>query len=170
MSFQDLNRRSLQFAHYLRDEAGLVAGDHIAVCASDGPDLVIVHWAAYKAGLSCTQVGTGLTVGAAVDIVKNCGARVVICSIEAADLANALVERTPLVRSRLVFGGELANHEPLDKVIARQALRPLDAPDISPREVEELPHDGGRTLLHREFDTVVTRWAARNRGRRGPWR
>lgn len=132
LSYRELGSRGLEFAHYLRDEVGLVEGDHIAICAGNRPEYLIVCWAAQMAGLYWTTVNTHLTAEEAAYIVKDCGARVFICSIEVADLATALAELTPAVRRRLVIGGELAGHQRFDEAIAHQPSDPVHAPEGQP--------------------------------------
>ncbi|MCD2193763.1 acyl-CoA synthetase [Actinomycetospora endophytica] len=128
LTYAELEDRSIRLAHVLRGE-GLERGGHVALIASNGPDVFVSYWAAVRSGLYITAVNHHLSVPEAAYIVDDCGAEVLIVSADQAELATGLVEQTPNVRRRLAYGGAVAGYDSYeDAVAAASAQEPADQP------------------------------------------
>ncbi|MDJ1131052.1 acyl-CoA synthetase [Streptomyces iconiensis] len=103
LSYAELEERSVRLANLLRD-AGLRPGDHLALLSDNDPRCLEVYWAAMRSGLYLTAVNSHLTTDETAYVVQDCGATVLIVSETLADLAAALVPRTPGVKLRLAYG------------------------------------------------------------------
>jgi long-chain acyl-CoA synthetase len=113
-----------QIARLLR-ELGLRAGDHIALCMENGPEMLEILWGAHSAGLLYTACSTQLTPDELAFIVNDCDASVFIASAGLADRAAAILGRTPRVRRRFSVGGEIDGHAPLADALAGLSHAPL---------------------------------------------
>ncbi len=102
----------------LFDSAGLRAGDHVAICMDNGPEMLEVLWGAHSAGLLYTACSTQLTPGELAHVVDDCGAAVVVASAAQAARAEAIIEQTPGVRRRLSVGGHIDGHDPLEVAVS----------------------------------------------------
>ena len=85
-TYADLDRRSLQIAHFL-DRNGLGVGDHVAVLMDNRPEYLEVLWGCMRSGIYVTPVNWHLTEGEAAYVVNDCGARVLFTSASVGDLA-----------------------------------------------------------------------------------
>jgi long-chain acyl-CoA synthetase len=129
LTYAELEERSVRLAHVLRDEEGLGRGGHVALIATNGPDVFVAYWAAVRSGLYITAVNHHLSPAEAAYIVDDCGAEVLIASADVAALAEALLETTPGVRRRLAYGGPVAGHDSYeDALAAASAEEPADQP------------------------------------------
>jgi len=99
-SYGQLEERSIRLAARL-GALGLRAGDHLAVLLPNAPRYYEVAFAALRSGLYLTPVNWHLTVDEAAYIVADCGARALVSSAAVADLADAVVERSPGVEVHL---------------------------------------------------------------------
>jgi acyl-CoA synthetase (AMP-forming)/AMP-acid ligase II len=86
-TYAELDRRSLQIAHFL-DRLGLRVGDHAAVLMDNRPEYLEVLWGCMRAGIYVTPVNWHLTEGEAAYVVNDCGARVLFTSDTVGDLAS----------------------------------------------------------------------------------
>ena len=85
-TYRDLNERSNQLAHLLRD-AGLRTGDHIALMMENGPEFLEVAWAAQRSGLYYTALNSHLRRSEAQHILDDCGATALFISAGLAPIA-----------------------------------------------------------------------------------
>jgi long-chain acyl-CoA synthetase len=128
LTYAELEERSVRLAHVLRGE-GLERGGHVALVATNSPDVFVTYWAAVRSGLYITAVNHHLSPPEAAYIVDDCGAEVLIVSADKADLAEAIVDETPKVRRRLAFGGSVAGHDSYEDALAgASAEEPADQP------------------------------------------
>ncbi len=128
LTYAELEERSVRLAHVLRGE-GLERGGHVALVATNSPDVFVTYWAAVRSGLYITAVNHHLSVPEAAYIVDDCGAEVLVVSADKAELAEGLVEATPKVRRRLAYGGSVAGHDSYeDAIAAASAQEPADQP------------------------------------------
>jgi long-chain acyl-CoA synthetase len=128
LTYAELEERSVRLAHVLRGE-GLERGGHVALVATNSPEVFVTYWAAVRSGLYITAVNHHLSPPEAAYIVDDCGAEVLIVSADKADLAEAIVDETPKVRRRLAFGGTVAGHDSYDEALAAaSAQEPEDQP------------------------------------------
>ena len=124
LSYAELEDRSLRCAHLLR-AAGLGHGDHVAVLMENRAEVFEVCWAAVRSGLYVTVVNTRLSADEASYVVHDSGSQVLFTSVALGELATATVPGTPLVRRRLVVGGELAGHDDYVAALAAAPAGPL---------------------------------------------
>ena len=138
LTFAELDDRSRRLAHYLHD-LGLRRGDHVAVLTGNSVTAFEVYWAALRSGLYITAVNRHLSASEVSYIVDDCGARVLVVSARLGDLGAAIVPDTPGVERRLVFGGELADHESYEQALAGASDEPLPS---QPRGTDMLYSSG----------------------------
>ena len=113
-----------QYFHSL----GLQVGDHVAFCLENHPKFLQIAWGAHYAGLYYTAISSRLTAEETEYIVNDCGAQVFITSRYKADVAAAIVDRIPNVRSRLMLDGDLDGYESYEAVIGSQPADPSTRP------------------------------------------
>src|SRR5580700_3486525 len=125
VSFAVLEARSCQLAQALYAR-GLREGDHVAVLLPNDHRTHEVVWGLQRSGLYYTVVNTHLAADEAAYIVTDCGARVLITSSALADLAEALVSRTPGIELRLALGaGPAEGHTSFDEFVGGHPAVPL---------------------------------------------
>jgi long-chain acyl-CoA synthetase len=103
-----VNRQANFFRSILRP------GEGIAVLLPTCPEYLVSVLAAERAGLDYTPVNVQLATEEAAYIIDDCGAALVVTSVDVGRLAAAVVDRTPRVRRRLILGGPLDGHESLE--------------------------------------------------------
>lgn len=114
MTYGELDGQVTRLAHTFR--SWLRPGDRICVLLETCPEYLITCLAAVRAGVDYTPVNINLTPPEAAYIVDDSGARVVVASARTGELAAAIVDLTPRVRERLVFGGPLDAHVPFERL------------------------------------------------------
>lgn len=125
ISYAELERRSNQVAHVLRD-LGLAAGDHLAIVSENRADVLPLVWAAQRTGLLYTLVNWHLTADEARYIVENCEARVLVASAGVADIAAALGSGLARVERRLSFGGPVEGYESIEQLADAASSSPVE--------------------------------------------
>jgi acyl-CoA synthetase (AMP-forming)/AMP-acid ligase II len=124
VTYAELDARSNRLAQFFRS-IGLAARDHIAILVENQPRFLELCWAAQRAGLYYTPVNTHLAAEEAAYIVNDCGARVLLAGSALAELATALVAKTPRVAHRLMLGAMAPGHERYEDVVARHPAEPI---------------------------------------------
>src|SRR6185295_4926448 len=99
VTYAELDARSNRLARVFRS-IGLAARDHVAILVENQARFLELCWAAQRAGLYYTPVNTHLAADEAAYIVNDCGARVLLVGSALAELAAALVQKTPRVEHR----------------------------------------------------------------------
>ena len=94
LTYAQLEDRSIRLAHVLRD-TGLERGGHVALIATNSPEVFVTYWAAVRSGLYITAVNHHLSAPEAAYIVDDCGAEVLIVSADMAELAQGVARETP---------------------------------------------------------------------------
>ncbi|MDX2937737.1 acyl-CoA synthetase [Streptomyces ipomoeae] len=140
VTYAQLERRSLQVAHYL-SEAGLRPGDHLALLATNDVRYFDVYWGAMRSGLYVTAVNSHLTAEEAAYIVDDCGAQMLVVSASLSQVAadDRFVAGTPRVARRLAFGGDVPGHLRLEDVLRNM---PTSSPPHQPRGADMLYSSG----------------------------
>lgn len=112
VTFKELDARSNQVAHLLRD-AGLKTGDAIAIFMENNARYYEICWGAQRAGLYYTCISSRLTAGEVAYIAADCGAKVFFTSTGVAATAEELVRdnHLPGVARKYVVEGSLAGYE-----------------------------------------------------------
>jgi acyl-CoA synthetase (AMP-forming)/AMP-acid ligase II len=124
VTYRQLDDEANRLAQLFR-AAGLRAGDHIAFCLENHPRFLAIAWGATYAGLYYTAMSSRLTLDEAEYIVNDCGALVYITSGAKAELAEALVDRMPEVRVRLMVDHVVDGYERYEEAIAQYPAEPL---------------------------------------------
>jgi acyl-CoA synthetase (AMP-forming)/AMP-acid ligase II len=124
VTYAQLDERARRLARFFRT-LGLAPRDHIAILVDNHPRFLELCWAAQRTGLYYTPVNTHLAADEAAYIVNDCGARVLLVSSALAELAGALLGRTPRVDRRLMLGASAVGHERYEDVLDRQPAGPL---------------------------------------------
>jgi long-chain acyl-CoA synthetase len=125
VTYGELNDGSIRLARLLRD-TGLQPGDHFAVMMENHPRFCEVVWAALRSGFYVTAINSHLTPAEAAFIVDDCEAKVLVTSMALAPAAASMVGHTPNVRRRLMFDGDIPDHEGYDVATADYPADPLD--------------------------------------------
>jgi long-chain acyl-CoA synthetase len=124
LSYGDLERRSVQLAHVLY-EAGLRAGDVVALLTENHLRAFEVYWAALRSGLYITAVNNRLKPDEVAYIVSDSGATALIVSAEQAATAEAIVPLTAGVKLRLAYGGPVKAHGSYEEAVAAVSAVPF---------------------------------------------
>jgi len=135
ITYGELERRSTQLAHVLRDR-GLRPGDVVALLTENSLRALEVYWAALRSGLYITAVNFRLKPDEVGYIVNDSGAAALVVSAAQAATATALGEMTPTVTLRLAFGGPVPGFASYEETVAAAPDTPLD----------DQPH--GATMLY----------------------
>ena len=122
ISYGELEQRSAQLAHVLRD-VGLRPGDTVALLTENSLRALEVYWAALRSGLYITAVNYRLKPDEVAYIVNDSGAAALIVSAEQA--ATAMAVRSPAVKLWLAFGGAVPGYGGYEETIAAAPATPL---------------------------------------------
>jgi acyl-CoA synthetase (AMP-forming)/AMP-acid ligase II len=121
LTYGELEAGSNRLAHWFRQQ-GLRRGDHVALLMENRPELLVVAWAAQRAGLYYTPCSTRLTADEVGYILEDCGARVVI----ATDAHRPTVDAAPASPDRrLVVGDPAEGWTTLDAAVAGLPATPI---------------------------------------------
>ena len=104
ISYAQLEARANRVAHAFAAE-NLARGDHVAVLAGNGSDIVALCWAAWRSGLYLTPLPTTLALPELRYLVDNCEARLVVVEGAHAEIGRLLAGECPSVTVR-TLGGE----------------------------------------------------------------
>ncbi|GAA0941928.1 acyl-CoA synthetase [Nonomuraea longicatena] len=124
ITYRRLDEESNRLAHLFRS-AGLKPGDHIAFMLPNHPLFLVVAWAAHRSGLYYTAISSRLRPDELAYIVDNCGAQAFITSAGLAEVAGAIVARTPAVRVRLMTDGVADGFDSFERAVAEQPPTPI---------------------------------------------
>jgi long-chain acyl-CoA synthetase len=132
LTYRALDERSTRLARALAEE-GLAQGDVVALLTGNDLRAFEVYWAAVRSGLYVTAVNHHLAADEVAYIVADSGAKALIVAADKGELAGAVVDRTPAVALRVVFGGELDGHRDYEALLAGVPGEPLaDEPAGAP--------------------------------------
>ncbi len=126
-TFNELNQRANQLARLLR-EAGLVAGDPIALLCGNRPEFVEVVMAAHRLGLRLTPVNWHLKAEEIAYIVDDCEALALFADIRVGAAAEQAIADNLRLRLKLAIGGALQGFEPYDQAAIALDTRDIDQP------------------------------------------
>lgn len=123
LTWAALIERSNRLANHFH-ALGLRPGDQIAYVLLNGPDVLVVAWAARRAGLRYTPVNTHLKTSECAYILQDCGAQLVIAERATLEIALSASAGAP---HRYVLGNEaVMGFLPLEAVIASASPTPLE--------------------------------------------
>lgn len=122
-SFAELNARANQIARLLR-EAGVQAGDPVALVCGNRLEFAEVRFAAHRVGARLTPVNWHLAADEVAYVVEDCEAKVVFLDIRSA-VVGPSIAKLPRLARKLAIGGAIAGFEDYET-----ALKGFDAGDI----------------------------------------
>ena len=122
-TFGEVNANANRIVRLLR-QAGLAAGDAVALVCSNRAEFVEVLSATKRSGLRITPVNWHLTADEIAYIVNDCEAKAVFAEARVAAIAEAAPQCPKLV-VKVAIGGPIAGFEDYEA-----ALAPLDGSDI----------------------------------------
>ena len=121
LTYRELDDRSLRLARHLQD-AGLAAGDVVALLSDNCPEAFEVYWACLRSGLYITAVNHHLSADEASYIIRDCGARALVVSAHQADLVAGLDVD---VADRLAFLGAVPGYGDYEAALRAAGNEPL---------------------------------------------
>ncbi len=124
VTYRALDEGSNRAAQLFR-ALGLGPGDGIAMLLENHPRFYEVVWGAQRSGLYYTPMSTRLTAGEAEYIVGDCDAKVLVTSTAMAATAEALRDRIPGVRTRLMLDGTIPGYDAWEDAVAAQPAAPV---------------------------------------------
>jgi acyl-CoA synthetase (AMP-forming)/AMP-acid ligase II len=122
MSYRRLDDESAALARVIHD-AGLRAGDVVALLSDNAPEALVTYWATQRSGLYVTAVNHHLTSQEAAYIVRDSGARALIASAALHELATAVYAHAGGPGIRLAFGGEIGGYDSFEAALAAAGTR-----------------------------------------------
>ena len=123
-TFAELDAAANRLSQVLR-AAGLMTGDHVALCLENHPRYLEILWGCEYAGLIYTAASSRLTSDELVYIVNDCGAKAYITSTYKADQAAELRVRAPAVDLWLMLDGTIDGYDSYEDTLAAAAAEPL---------------------------------------------
>lgn len=117
-TYAELDERSTRLARVF-EEAGLVAGDHVAVLLQNGLEYFDAVWAALRSGLYLTPINWHLGPAEAGYILEDCEAKALITSASMADVAGNLAAHADRLELRLSVGGGVPGYDDLEQALDR---------------------------------------------------
>ena len=123
-TFAEMNDHANQLVRVLRD-AGLAAGDSVALLSRNRPEFLEVFMAALRSGLRVTPINWHLTGEEVGYIVDNCEARAFIADGRFPGPATQALRLAPGVVVALMFGGSADDFADYEETLAS-----MDAEDI----------------------------------------
>ena len=150
LTFSDLNRRANRLANWLQDEAGITAGDRVAILARDGVEHLDLFFACAKIGAIHTALNWRLHWRELAGICAECAPKVLVYSH---DFVTAVQELRADPRAGSITA-LLALDDPgrsgdtdFEQAIAQSADRPVANDAVSEESVAALIFTGGTTGL-----------------------
>ncbi|MEM7092763.1 MAG: acyl-CoA synthetase [Actinomycetota bacterium] len=125
LTYGELNQRSIRLARVLR-EAGLRAGDVVALFMDNSIRYHEVYWAAVRSGMYLCAVNKYLTAEEAAYIVNDSGAKAVVTSATLADHAAGMIPLLDDCPVRLATDGPVEGYESYEDAVAGTSVDPLD--------------------------------------------
>lgn len=125
VTYRELDERSNQVAWLFRD-LGLRPGARVAFLLENHPRLFELCWGAQRSGIIFVCISTRLNATDAAHILNDSAAQVLVTSQAQAELAEAVLELTPLVRARFMLDGAIPRHQPYESALARYPTRRIE--------------------------------------------
>jgi long-chain acyl-CoA synthetase len=122
--YRQLNERANQCAH-LFASLGLARDDAVAFFMVNCPEYFYAAWGAQRSGLYYTPISTHLAAAEVAYIVENCAAQVVVVSHALREVAGAIRQQLPGVRSWLMVGGAVDGFDCFEQQLARFPVTPI---------------------------------------------
>jgi long-chain acyl-CoA synthetase len=127
-TFGELNANANRVARLLR-QAGLKAGDSVALACSNRAEFCDVLFGVLRVGMRCTPVNWHLTGDEIGYVVQDCEAKAFFADARIGKAAQTAAAQCPNLVLKVAIGGPIKGFEPYDECLA-----PLDASDIADPE------------------------------------
>ena len=101
-SWRELLDRSLRFAHFLNEDAGLAPGSHVATLMRNRTEVVELLLGSVFAGQWLTPINWHLSEDEIAYVVSDSGARVIVTDTHFAPLLERITAGNPAVRTIVV--------------------------------------------------------------------
>jgi acyl-CoA synthetase (AMP-forming)/AMP-acid ligase II len=122
--------------------AGLMPGQHVALCMENTARFLPAVWGAHYAGLYYTAMSSRLTTEEMAYILDDCGAEAFVTSIHKAHQADELTDQMPRVKVRLMVDGAIPGFDPYEAVLDAHPPTPLDEDRV---EGQDMLYSSGTT-------------------------
>ena len=126
-SFKELNGRANQLARLMRD-AGLSAGDPVALLCSNRPEFVEVVMAAHRLGLRLTPVNWHLKAEEIAYIVNDCEALALFADTRVGEAARQAIAGNASLRIKVSIGGSIEGFEAYENAGTSLSQSDIDHP------------------------------------------
>jgi len=124
VSYGELSGRADQYANYFRLR-GLQAGDCVAFTLENCTEIFAVCIGALRAGLYYTAISTYLSPAETCYIVRDCGARMYICSAKYRSLADGLMTMLASDLHLYSLGGDIRGYRSLEDQVSTMPAAPI---------------------------------------------
>ena len=121
LSFAEIDRLTDDFAAYLRETAGVQAGDVVAQMSPNCIDFLIVTFGIFKAGCICTNINPLYTAPEMEHQLRDSNAKVLVVMDQFGAKVDAIIEQTSV--GRVVTTTVLDFFPPLKKAVMSFVLR-----------------------------------------------
>ncbi len=129
MTFGELNAQVNQLAYCLR-EAGVKAGDAIALACGNRPEFIVVRFAAHRLGLRLTPVNWHLSPQEIAYVVDDCDAVALFMDTRITEAASIAKQACPGVRLAVAIGGEIEGYQSWDACLAAHGSSDIEDPAL----------------------------------------
>jgi long-chain acyl-CoA synthetase len=123
-SFGELEALANKFAHLLR-KTGLKRGDNVAAVLGNGPHILALAWATYRAGLYFAPVANTFSTGEVAYVVENSQAKAVIVDHRFSATVEGLPQARGITRHLFALGGPIKSFDPLEPLLATMPCEPI---------------------------------------------
>ncbi len=152
-TWRELNGRANQLVRRLR-EAGLTAGDSIAVVTKNRPEFIEAFCAAYRCGLRFTPINFHLKGDEIGYIVDNCEAKAFIADAQLGGPPVDAIAGAPNVLVKLSVGGDMDGFVSLDEFLEGADEHDIDDPVIGRRMLYTSGTTGRPKGVYKEQEVV----------------
>jgi long-chain acyl-CoA synthetase len=159
LSFREIDDCSDDFAVYLREVAGLDAGDCVALMSPNCLGFVIAAMGVFKAGCVCTNINPLYTAPEMAHQLKDSGARVLVIIDLFGDKADAVARSTPV--EQIITISLLDFLPPLKKAlmgfVLKRVKKAVPAMNSPHRKLTTVMAEGGK---HRPAGSDISAYCA----------
>ncbi|KAJ8007426.1 hypothetical protein DPEC_G00117370 [Dallia pectoralis] len=99
LTYQDVDKRSNQFASVFRNEGGLKKGDHVALLMRNEPDFICVWFGLSKLGCEVAFINFNIKSKSLLHCFESCGAKSLVVG---ADLVEPLADLLPVLKEKTI--------------------------------------------------------------------
>ncbi|MBC7870101.1 MAG: long-chain fatty acid--CoA ligase [Chitinophagaceae bacterium] len=147
-TYSELNNRANRLANWLRDGAGIVKGDRVAVLANDGVEYLDAFFACGKLGAILVGLNRRLHWRELLQLVEKVSPKVLIYSEEFQETAQQFSDQSAGIQHFLhIEGTGIPNSRYYEKTLIDAVLRPVTTENITEEDIACLIFTGGTTGL-----------------------